>query len=241
LPPLPPPPPPVTPMLKSTHELNISTIWYTAVQALGVSVILGKSPETILCSSEQHRIWNLHAVRSPIKLCTFPGGVARPEGPAFRGLKWQQEPCEKRSRPRPLLCRDSKTGVSVPKLVHFRSMFHTKSILLLFIAMVIPLSPLLYRVLLLLLYLPIFLVLVLQVLVLLFFTPVLFNFIFSFFPPYLPRTFMTQSYLSPPSPSSYHPRPVSGHDLDSTCSVPYSCMYFSITSFQTGMGDHPDF
>ena len=98
---------------------------------------LGKSPETIVCSSAQHRIWNQHAVRSPIKLCTFPGAVARPEGPAFRGLKWQQEPCEKRSRPRPLACRDSKTRVTVPKLVHFASMFQRESILLLFIAIII--------------------------------------------------------------------------------------------------------
>jgi len=77
----------------SVSTLDIPTIRHTAVQALGVAT-LGKSPETILCSSEQHRIWNLQAVRSPIQLCTFPGGVARPEGPAFRGLKWQQEPRE---------------------------------------------------------------------------------------------------------------------------------------------------
>jgi len=75
----------------SVSTLDIPTIRHTAVQALVVAT-LGKSPETILCSSEQHRIWNLQAVRSPIQLCTFPGGVARPEGPAFRGLKWQQEP-----------------------------------------------------------------------------------------------------------------------------------------------------
>ena len=75
----------------SVSALDNPTIPHTAVQSLGVAT-LGKSPETILCSSEQHRICNLQAVRSPIQLCTFPGGVARPEGPAFRGLEWQQEP-----------------------------------------------------------------------------------------------------------------------------------------------------
>ena len=89
----------ITPGLISAHKnswfsvpsSDVPTIRQAVVQALGVAT-LDKSPESILCSSEQHRIWKLQAVRSPIQLCTFPGGVARLEGPAFRGLKWQQEP-----------------------------------------------------------------------------------------------------------------------------------------------------
>jgi len=96
--------------------LYIPTIRHTALQALGVPT-LGISPATIVCSSERHRICNLQAVRSPIQLCTFHGVVACPEGPAFRGLNWQQEPRE----------TYSPAGTRMPKIANpglvFRNLF----------------------------------------------------------------------------------------------------------------------
>lgn len=95
-------------------------------------------------------------------------GCGSPEGTGVPGIEVAAGTCEKRIRPRALVCRDSKPRVSVPKLVYLvpcctENLFFPS---LSPSSFLIPLLPLLYHVFLLLPYLPIFLVLlVLRILI----------------------------------------------------------------------------
>ena len=178
--------------------------------------------------------------------CGSPGGTGVPGSEVAAGT------CEKRIRPRALVCRDSKPRVSIPKLVHLdpcctENLFFPS---LSPSSFLVPLSPLLYHVFLLLLYLPLFLVLLILLMLVPFIISLLFltssYFIqaclfFSFSPPYTPRTFSTQSYLPPLSSSTCHPTAVSGYDLDNTSSIPCRSMDSPLRLFSDRHGRPPIF
>ena len=178
--------------------------------------------------------------------CGSPGGTGVPGTEVAAGT------CEKRIRPRALLCRDSKPRVSVPKLVHLVPCY-TENLFFLSLSpssFLIPLPPLLYHVFFLLVYHPIFIVLlILHMLVpfiisLPFLTSSYFYSglsLFSFFPPYSLRTLLTQSYLPPLSSSTCQPTAVSRYDLDSTGSIPCRSMDFPLRLFPDRHGRPPIF
>ena len=178
--------------------------------------------------------------------CGSPGGTGVPGTEVAAGT------CEKRIRPRALVCRDSKPRVSVPKLVYLVPCC-TENLFFPSLApssFLLSLLPLLYHVFLLILYLPIFLVLlILPMLVpfiisLLFLTSAYFYSglsLFSFFPPYPPRTFSTQSYLPPLSFSTCYPTAISGYDLDNNGSIPCRSTEFPLRLFTDRHGRMPLF
>jgi hypothetical protein len=109
------------------HRINEATLNNPRArqteQSVGTAATLSKHPQS------QAAEGGPCAVRSPIKLCMFPGGEDRLQGPAFQGMKWQLERREERSGLRLLVCRDSKPSASGPKLVHFGPVVYRETIL----------------------------------------------------------------------------------------------------------------